>query len=169
MDQAEKTKLIECFQSGWISSRSPLVKEFEDGFSTYLGVQDGLCVSNGTAAIELALRALGIGPHDEVIVPDLTFGATANAVLNVGANPRFVDITDDDWGIDPEKLDGCLTSQTRAVVVVHLYGAPARLKEIRQWCDRHDLKLIEDCAEAIGSRINGRHVGTVGNLQLLCE
>lgn len=163
IDQSEETKLLECFRSGWISSRSPFVKEFEVSFSTYIGAREGLCVSNGTVAIEMALRALGIGANDEVIVPDLTFGATANAVLNVGASPQFIDITDDDWGIDPEHLDNCFSPRTKAVIVVHLYGAPARIEEIRQWCDDRNVLLIEDCAEAIGTRIGGEHVGTVGD------
>lgn len=160
---AEETKLLECFHSGWISSRSPFVAEFEEAFSTYIGVDQGVCVSNGTVAIELALRALGIKAGDEIIVPDLTFGATANAVLNVGASPRFVDVTEDDWGMDPAALAEAISAKTRGVILVHLYGAPARLEEIRAICDTRGILLIEDCAEAIGARISGSHVGAVGD------
>lgn len=159
----EERRLLECFRSGWISSRSPLVGEFEEQFSSFIGVDQGLCVSNGTVAIELALRALGISAGDEVLVPDLTFGATANAVLNVGAIPRFVDISPKDWGIDPSQLRAQINEQTRAVILVHLYGAPAQLYEIRRICDENGLVLVEDCAEAIGSFIGDTHVGSVGD------
>ena len=126
-------------------------------------MKQGACVSNGTVAIELALRALGIGAGDEVIVPDLTFGATANAVLNVGAIPRFIDVTGDDWGIDPSLLADSVSDKTRGVILVHLYGAPARSEAVRDFCDAHNLLLIEDCAEAIGARSAGSHVGSVGD------
>lgn len=161
---AEEARILsECIDSGWVSSRSRFVDEFETQFCHFTGARYGLAVSNGTTAIELALRALGVGSEDEVIVPNLTFGATANAVLNVGAFPRFVDVGEDDWAISPELLVDAITARTKAVILVHLYGQPGNLRKISEICNRHNLLLVEDCAEAIGSRFGSRHVGLFGD------
>ena len=152
--------VTECVQSGWVSSIGRYVNEFEQEFAAYVGAQEAVTVSNGTAALELALWTLGVGPGDEVLVPDLTFGATANAVIQVGATPVLVDVDRTTWCLDVPALEAALTPSTRAIMVVHLYGYPAPMAEILAFARAHDLLVIEDCAEALGSWIDGAHVGS---------
>ncbi|HKA06103.1 MAG TPA: DegT/DnrJ/EryC1/StrS family aminotransferase [Gemmataceae bacterium] len=142
----------------------PEVEAFEAEFAEYLGGGHAVGVSNGTDAIELALRAAGIGPGDEVITVAHTAVATACGIERAGARPVFVDISADDYTIDPKAIPPAVTSRTRAIVAVHLYGQPARLKELRAVADRNRLLLIEDCAQAHGARYAGRMVGTFGDL-----
>lgn len=160
----ERLALLEGFDSGWISSRGPSIDEFERQLEITLGGGNCTTVSNGTVALHLALLALGIGAGDEVILPDLTYVATLNAVRYVGATPVLVDVSELDWNIDPELVVENLTSKTKAVMCVHLYGAPCRLAELRALCDQYELFLIEDCAEAIGSRSNQQICGSVGDI-----
>jgi perosamine synthetase len=148
----------------WISSAGSFVKEFEYLFSNYVGAKHGIAVSNGTVGLVLALKILGIGPGDEVLVPNLTFGATANAVIQVGAIPVFVDILEDSFAIDPKLVTQKISSRTKAIIPVHLYGNPAPLDELLAICKSRDLFLIEDAAEAIGTKYNGAHVGVLGDI-----
>jgi|688.fasta_scaffold223413_2 perosamine synthetase len=164
LGQLELARLNEVFLSGWISSKSPAVSNFEKGIEEYTGLSNCLAVSNGTVAIHLALEALGIEDGDEVIVPDLTFAATANAVLQAGAIPVFVDVEQDSLGLDLELLKKAVTDRTKAVILVHLYGFPARdYRQIHQFCKAAGLLLIEDCAEALGTYSEQLHVGVYGD------
>lgn len=164
LGQLELAKLNEVFLSGWISSKSPAVTGFEKKIEDFTGLSHCLAVSNGTVAIHLALEALGIGNGDEVIVPDLTFAATANAVLQSGATPVFVDVEHESLGLDFEIIRTAVTERTKAIVLVHLYGFPARdYHLIHEFCLAHKISLIEDCAEALGTFSRGSHVGSLGD------
>ena len=153
----------EALNSNWISSSGSYVKEFEELFAKYTGATNALTVSNGTLGLVLAMKVLGIEPGDEVIVPTLTFGATANAVIQIGAIPVFADSSPIDMNVDLEQVRSAITKKTRAIIVVHLYGSPVDLEGFRNLANEFDLILIEDAAEAIGSRINGEHVGIFGD------
>jgi aminotransferase EvaB len=142
----------------------PEVEAFESEFENYLGISHAVGVANGTDAIELALRAAGIGIGDEVITVAHTAVATACGIERSGARPVFVDIRSDDYTIDPRAIPAAVTERTRAIVAVHLYGQPARLKELQAVADRLGLVLIEDCAQAHGARYASRPVGTFGRL-----
>ncbi|TGQ50736.1 DegT/DnrJ/EryC1/StrS aminotransferase family protein [Mesorhizobium sp. M1C.F.Ca.ET.193.01.1.1] len=152
-----------CLDSGWISSRGEFVSRFEVAFAEFVGVNEATSVANGTVAIHLALDALGIGPGDEVIVPTLTYIATVNTILQTGAKPVFVDSVEDTLQMDPVAVELAVTPQTKAIMAVHLYGHPCDLTSILAACRKYDLLLIEDCAEAFGTKWNGRHVGTFGH------
>jgi perosamine synthetase len=149
--------------SGWISSLGPYVTRFEDDFAAFCGVEDAVSVASGTAALHLALHAYGIGAGDEVIVPDLSFVATANAILMTGAKPVFCDIERETLCIDPALIENLITPRTRAIMPVHLYGHPADMPAINRIADNRGLKVIEDAAEAHGAEINGRRVGGLGD------
>ncbi len=162
-DGNELKYVTECISTGWISSQGKYVRLFEQRFSEYVGCQHALAVSNGTVAIHLALVTLGIGPGDEVIVPDLTFAAPVNAVLYVGATPVMVDVDPISMVLDINAAAGAVTERTRAIIPVHLYGHPVEMAKLMLLADRHDLMVIEDCAEALGSRTGGIHVGNFGH------
>ena len=153
-----------CIRSGWVSSLGEYVKRFEQGFAAYCGVRHGVATHNGTVALHLALAALGIGPGDEVILPTLTFVATANAVTYTGARPIFVDSEPHTWNIDPEAAARAVTPLTRAIIAVHLYGHPADMEPLRALTEQHGLTLIEDAAEAHGARYKGQRVGSLSDV-----
>lgn len=159
--QEMRDAVNEVFDSGIFTS-GPKVKEFEKKFSEYCGVKHAIAVNNGTVAIELVLRALGIGKEDEVIVPSHTTMPTVEPVLQVGAAPVFVDISEDTYIIDPKEVIKKITPKTKAIIVVHLYGNVADLDELTRICGENKIFLIEDCAQAQGSRYNGKPVGTFG-------
>jgi len=138
--------VTDCLESTWISSKGSYIGKFENAFAAYTGAAYATSVNNGTAAIHLALMALGISEGDEVIVPDLTYVATANAVKYINATPVFADVLGSNWQIDPDDIKRKITSKTRAVIVVHLYGATCNMDEILTICKEHNLFLIEDCA-----------------------
>lgn len=160
----EKEYVDECLESKWISSKGKYVKIFEQKFSQYVGAKYGVSVTSGTVAIHLALLALGIGEGDEVIVPSLTYIATANPVHYVGAIPVFADSVEKTWQIDPKDIEKKITSKTRAIIVTHLYGHPCDMREIVRIADERKLFLIEDCAEAIGTKYGNQYVGTFGDI-----
>ena len=160
----EKRYVTECMDTSWISSRGRFVGEFESGFAEKIGVEHSASVCNGTVALHLALEALGIGSGDEVIVPTLTYIASANAIRYTGATPVFVDSVRDTWQIDPEDVKRNINSRTRAIMPVHLYGQACDMDSLREIAVAHNLYIIEDCAEAIGTLYKGRHVGTFGNI-----
>lgn len=159
----EKKYVNECLDSTWISSRGEFIARFEQSFAEYTGVRYATSVCNGTVAIHLALLALGIGPGDEVIVPTLTYIASVNAIVYTGATPVFVDSERGSWQIDVEMVARALTPRTRAILPVHIYGLPADMPALCALADAHGLAVVEDCAEAFGARIAGRHVGTFGH------
>ncbi len=165
--------VADCLATGWISSRGKYVHEFESKLSEYFfspepsaGQAEAgtLAVANGTCALQLAIAALQLGPGDEILVPNLTFGATANAVLHAGATPVYVDVEPDYWCIDPEAMKAAISPRTKAVIPVHIYGHPADMDAIMTIAKDHNLYVIEDCAEAIGAQVNGRQVGTIGDI-----
>lgn len=160
----EKKYVNECLDSTWISSKGKFVKQFEEQFAGYVGTRHAASVCNGTVAIHLALVALGIGRGDEVIVPTLTYVASVNAIAYTGATPVFADSVKATWQLDPAEVRSRITPRTRAVLVVHLYGHPCEMDEIVALCEEHNLFLVEDCAEAIGTRYKGRHVGSFGHI-----
>ncbi len=141
----------------------PNVQAFEQETAAYLGVKHAIGVASGTDALHLALLAEGIGPGDEVITTAFTFIATAEAIKYVGATPVFVDIDPRTFNIDPEAIEKAITSKTRAVMPVHLFGQPADMSKIKQLCQQYELKLIEDCCQSFGARIEGQQTGAIGD------
>lgn len=164
-DQREADAVADVIRSGWLTMGERTV-EFEREFARYLGENTkAAAVSNGTAALHLALLALGVGAGDEVIVPAQTFVADINAVMLVGAKPVMADCTSfEDWNMDPADIARKITARTKAVMIVHYAGVPCDMDAIGALCERHDLKLIEDCAHAPGARYKGRSVGTFGDI-----
>jgi len=160
----EREYVADCMESGWISSAGKYVELFESEFAKFCGVRHAVSCCNGTAALHLALAALGVGPGDEVIVPTLTFVATANAVTYCGARPVFVDSEIETWNLDPEQVASKITTRTRGIVAVHLYGHPAEMGALRALARRHGLFLLEDAAEAHGARYRGRPAGSLGDI-----
>ena len=159
----ERSNLLHAFDSGWISSSGEFVTAFEEKFAEFCECKHAVAVSNGTVALHLALRACGVGAGDEVIIPDFSFIATANAVLECGAKPVFADIEADTLCLDAADVARLVTSRTRAIMPVHLYGHPADMDAINAVAKRHGLIVIEDAAEAHGARVYGRRVGGLGD------
>ena len=139
LDGNEFKYLKDCVKSGWISSIGEYITRFEKEFSDYIGTKYGIATSSGTAALHLALVSLGIGPKDEVIVPTLSFIATANSVAYTGATPVFVDSEKETWNIDPEDIKKHITDRTKAIIPVHLYGHPADMDPILGLGEKHSL------------------------------
>lgn len=160
----EKKYVNECIDSTWISSKGIFLNKFEESFSKYVGVNYSTGVCNGTIALHLALLALGIGPGDDVIVPTFTYIASVNSILYTGANPIFVDSDLNSWQLDPIDIEKKITPNTKAIMVVHLYGQTADMDTINRIAKIHNLYIIEDCAEAFGSKYKGKHVGTFGDI-----
>jgi perosamine synthetase len=166
MGEKELEYVTNCVRSGWVSSLGEYVRRFEREFAAYCGVRHGVATHNGTVALHLTLVALGVGPGDKVILPTLTFVATANAVAYTGATPVFVDSEPRTWNLDPEAVAQAITPRTRAIIAVHLYGHPADMDPLRALADDHGLTLIEDAAEAHGARYKGRRVGSLGDVAI---
>jgi perosamine synthetase len=154
----------ECVLTGWVSSAGKFVTRFEKSFAEFCGVKHAIAVSNGTAALHLSLLSSDIGAGDEVIVPTLTFIATANAVSYTGAKPVFVDSEPETWNLDPDCIEKAISPKTKAIIPVHLYGHPACMEPIMEIADRYNLIVIEDAAEAHGAMYKGKKVGSIGNL-----
>lgn len=148
-----------CIKSGWISSLGKYIDRFEKIFSKFTKLKNVMAVSSGTAALQLAIDSLGISKGDEVIVPNLTFAAPINSLIHSGAKPVLVDIKEETLCIDEDKIESAITKKTKAIIVVHLYGYPANMNRINEICRKNKLLLIEDCAEALGSKYKGEHVG----------
>jgi len=160
----EREYVLDCLDSTWISSKGKYIPLFEEGFAKAVGVSHAAAVCNGTVALHLALVALGIGPGDEVIVPTLTYIASVNAIAYTGAVPVFVDSLADTWQMDPADVERKITPRTRAIMAVHLYGHPCEMDALCAIARERHLFLVEDCAEAIGTRYHGRHVGVFGDI-----
>lgn len=159
----EMKYLVDCISTNWISSAGPYVKKFEDRFSSIHHKKKALSVSSGTTGLHIALAALGIKKGDEVIVPNLTFAAVINSVLYVNAKPVIVDVDKNKWTIDINEVKKNITEKTKAIIAVHIYGNPCDLNNLVKICKEKNIYLIEDCAEAIGSKYNKKHVGTFGD------
>jgi perosamine synthetase len=153
----------ECLETTWISSIGRFIPLFEQGFAEYCEVEHAIAANNGTSALHLALLGMGVGPGDEVIVPTLTFVATANAVAYCGAKPVFIDSEPRTMNLDPALLEGLITPKTKGILAVHLYGHPADMDAILAVARRHNLFVIEDAAEAHGALYRGRKVGGLGD------
>ena len=162
IEEDDVRAICETAKTGWVSSRGENIQKFEKQFSNYIGMKRGVATSNGTTALHLALAALGIHEGDEVIVPDFTFASPVNAVLYQGATPVLVDAENETWGIDSKKILSKITPKTKAIIVVHIYGNPAKLDEIKEIAEERSLYLIEDCAESIGAKFQGKRVGSFG-------
>lgn len=155
---------MDCIESGWISSTGSYIDRFEEAFASFCGVEHALACSNGTVALHLALLGLGVGPGDEVIVPTLTYVATANAVTYCGARPVFVDSERETWNLDVGQIGEKLTTRTKGIIVVHLYGHPVDMDPVLELARKKGLFVIEDAAEAPGARYRGKPVGSLGDV-----
>jgi len=164
LDFKEKEYVKKCMDTGWISSRGEFIRKFENKFEKVIKCKNSLSVNSGTSAITLSLLSIGMNPGDEVIVPNFTFMAPWNAVILLGGKPVPVDVELETMNIDAAKIEKKITKKTKAIIVVHLYGCPANLKEILKLTKKYKLFLIEDCAEAIGSYYKNKHVGLFGDV-----
>jgi len=160
----ERLLVDKCTRSGWVSSKGKYVNDFERLFASYCGAKYGVATSSGTSALHLALASLNVGSGDEVIVPTLSFIATANPVTFVGAKPIFADSNEETWNLDPGAVERAVTRRTRAIIVVHLYGHPAQMDEIFAIARKHRLHVIEDACQAHGGEYRGKKVGSLGTI-----
>jgi perosamine synthetase len=160
----EKELLRECIESGWISSDGPFVAEFENRFSSYTGVDYGIAVCNGTAALETALYAAGIGNGDEIIMPCFTIISCALAAIRLGAVPVLVDAEPETWNLNVDAIESRITNKTKAIMPVHIYGHPVDMDPVMDMARKHGLLVIEDAAEAHGAQYKGRRCGSIGHI-----
>lgn len=158
----ERRYVLDCLDTNWISSLGKYIGAFEAGFAEFCGVRHAISTNNGTTALHLAMAALGLEAGDEVIVPTVTYIATANAVRYCGATPVFVDVLPNTLNLDPAQIESKITSRTRGIIPVHLYGHPAEMEAINETAARHGLWVVEDAAEAHGAEIDGRKAGSFG-------
>jgi perosamine synthetase len=160
----ETAYVLDAVRTGWNERRADYLERFASRFAASVDVRFALPTSSCTGAMHLALLALGIGPGDEVIVPDITWVATANAVALTGATPVIVEIEEQSWCMDPDSMRRAIGPNTRAVIPVHLYGYPARMSAIRELADEHGLYVLEDAAPAVGAAVSGRPIGSWGHM-----
>lgn len=160
----EKKYLCECIDTGWISSEGPFVRKFEDKMSTVAGRRYGIAVSNGTAALEVAVQALGIGEGDEVIMPAFTIISCAMAVTKLGAVPVLVDSDIHTWNMKVDEIEAKITAKTKAIMIVHLYGLPVEADKVLALAEKYNLKVIEDAAEMHGQTYKGKPCGSFGDI-----
>lgn len=160
----EKDYLLECLETGWISSEGQFVREFEERFAERVGRRYGIAVCNGSAALEVAVAAVGLGPGDEVILPTFTIISCVAAILRAGAQPVLVDSDPCTWNMDTSKIEEVITPRTKAIMVVHIYGLPTDMAAILAIADRHGLIIIEDAAEMIGQTYNDKPCGSFGEV-----
>lgn len=164
LDGNEKKYLLECIDSGWISSEGPFVAQFEEKFSHKVNRRFGVAVSNGTAAIDVAIDALGIGPGDEVILPTFTIISCVSQIVRSGAIPVLVDCDPITWNMDVSQVRAKITSKTKAIMIVHIYGLPVDVDPVLEIAKEYDLKVIEDAAEVHGQFYKGRPCGSFGDI-----
>ena len=161
--ELEKRYLNKAIDGGYVSTIGPFVPDFEKKFARYLDTKKAISIQSGTAALHMALYELGVGKDDEVIVPALTFVATVNPVLYVGATPRFADVDLKTWNIDPAEIEKNITEKTRAIIPVHFYGNSCAMTEIQEIAKKHNIHVIEDATESLGATYKGRYTGTFGD------
>lgn len=161
--------VLEAFDTNWVAPLGKNVDEFEKELAAYVGAKHGVALSTGTAALHLAYKWVGVKPGDIVFCSDLTFSATANPIVYEGGIPVFIDSEHDTWNMDPDALEAAFEKHPnpKAVVVVHLYGTPAKIDEIQAICEKHAVPLIEDAAESLGATYKGKKTGTFGELSAL--
>jgi perosamine synthetase len=160
----ERRYVLECVDSSWISSVGGFIPRFEQALAEVTGAPHAIAVCNGTVALHLALHCLGVGPGDEVIVPTFTYIASVNTIAQTGARPVFAESRSSDWLLDVSSVEAKITSRTKAIMAVHLYGVPCDMPALRRIADRHGLAIVEDCAEALGTRLDGTHAGMFGDI-----
>lgn len=158
----ERKYVLDCLDTNWISSNGKYIGAFEEEFARFCGTKHAVAVNNGTTALHLALVALDLQPGDEVIIPTVTYIATANAVRYCGATPVLVDVCQDTMNIDPTQVESRITPRTRGIIPVHLYGHPAEMEPLATIARKHKLWLLEDAAEAHGAEVAGKRVGSLG-------
>lgn len=164
LDGNEKEYLLKCIETGWISSEGPFIKEFEQKFAERVGRKHGIAVTNGTAAIDAAVDALGIGLGDEVIMPTFTIISCITQIIRCGAIPVLVDSDPVTWNMDVTQIEARITPRTKAIMVVHIYGLPVEMTPVLDIAKRHGLKVIEDAAEMHGQTYNGQPCGSFGDI-----
>lgn len=159
----EKKYVLDCMETSWISSNGKYIGAFEQAFAEFCGVKHAIATNNGTTALHLALVAIGLQPGDEVLIPTVTYIATANAVRYCGGVPVLVDVCKETMNLDPAQLELKLTSKTKGIIPVHLYGHPAEMGTIMDFAKKNNLFVLEDAAEAHGAEYNGIKVGSIGD------
>jgi perosamine synthetase len=160
----EEKYLLECIRTGWISSEGPFVKKFEEKFSDYVERKEGIAVANGSGALDIAIKALDIGPGDEVIMPTFTIISPAQSVVSAGATPVLVDSDPVTWNMDVNQVEAKISKRTKAILVIHIYGLPVDMGSVIQLCKKHNLFLIEDAAEMHGQTYKGKKCGSFGEI-----
>ncbi len=163
----EKAYLRECIESGWISSEGPFVSKFEEAMARKTGRRHGIAVCNGSAALEVAIACLDLGPGDEVILPTFTIISCAAAIVRAGATPVLIDSDLSTWNLRVDEIESRITSRTRAILVVHLYGLPVEMNPVLALARKYGLKIIEDAAEALGQTESGKPCGSFGEISTL--
>ncbi len=158
--------LTECIETGWISSEGPFIQKFENSFATYVNRKFGVAVSNGSAALDIAVKALEIGSGDEVIVPTFTIISPVQSIVTAGATPVLVDCEADTWNMDVSQIEAKITTKTKAILVVHIYGLPVDMDPVLDLCKKHNLFLIEDAAEMHGQTYKGKKCGSFGDISI---
>lgn len=161
--EEEIDAVVAMLRSGWLTM-GHRTAEFERAFAAHLGAKEAVAVNSATAALHLALEAIGVGPGDEIVTTPYTFAASAAVILHLGARPVFVDVRPGDLNIDPDRIEAAITPRTRAILPVHIAGQPCAMDEILALARRHGLRVVEDAAHALPSRYRGRTVGTIGDL-----
>lgn len=158
--------LTQCIETGWISSEGPFIKSFEEKMAAYVGRKHGIAVSNGSAALDVAIKALNLSKGDEVIMPTFTIISPAQSIVNVGAVPVLVDSDASTWNIDVTQIEAKITSKTKAILVVHIYGLPVDMQPVLELCNKYNLWLIEDAAEMHGQTYNEQQCGSFGDISI---
>lgn len=166
LDGNEEKYLVECIRTGWISSEGPFVKEFEEKMAACVFRKHGIAVANGSAALDIAVAAVGIGAGDEVVMPAFTIISPALSVVRQGGIPVLVDSDPITWNMDVTAIEGKITSRTKAIIVVHIYGLPVDMDPVIALCKKHNLKLIEDAAEMHGQTYKGKPCGSFGDISI---
>jgi perosamine synthetase len=158
--------VTECIETGWISSEGPFIQEFEKKFSGYIGTKHGIAVSNGSAALDIAVQALGIGSGDEVIMPTFTIISPAQSVVKAGGIPVLVESDAVTWNMDISQIEAKITSRTKAILVVHIYGLPVDMDPVIDLAKKYNLKILEDAAEMHGQTYKGKMCGSLGDISI---
>jgi perosamine synthetase len=156
----------ECIETGWISSEGPFIKQFEDNFSNYIGTDYGIAVSNGSAALDIAVKAIGISEGDEVIVPAFTIISPVQSIVTAGGIPVLVDSDLSTWNMDVDQIESKISPRTKAILVVHIYGLPVDMKPVLDLCKKYNLLLIEDAAEMHGQTYKNQKCGSFGDISI---